>query len=59
MTADRESSTPTHCPFCQSNSIGVKDRKVTDASYWRCEKCGELWNPGRLRAPRPLDFRLR
>jgi transposase-like protein len=45
---ERESANPTRCPYCASPSIVVAG-KVTAASYWRCEDCGQIWNPGRLR----------
>jgi ribosomal protein L37AE/L43A len=48
---------PTRCPFCQSNAVSATGQKVTESTYWRCEMCGQLWNPGRLRAPSQLDFR--
>jgi predicted Zn finger-like uncharacterized protein len=38
---------PQSCPFCTSAAI-VSTAKVPDASsYWRCSKCGEVWNPAR------------
>lgn len=46
---EHESPLPTLCPFCQSNAIGSAGAKITAESYWRCEKCGQVWNPGRLR----------
>jgi predicted RNA-binding Zn-ribbon protein involved in translation (DUF1610 family) len=43
-------TTPTRCPFCGSNSVGATGRKITPSTYWRCDKCGQLWHPERLRA---------
>lgn len=38
---------PGSCPACSSSSI-VTTAKIPDAdSYWRCTKCGEVWNDGR------------
>jgi len=35
---------PAYCPACRSASI-VTTAKIPDAeSYWRCTKCGEVWN---------------
>jgi transposase-like protein len=39
---------PKQCPFCHSPQIVATGRKVTPASYWRCEGCGQLWHPERL-----------
>jgi predicted Zn finger-like uncharacterized protein len=42
------SGLPQSCPSCASASI-VSTAKVPDAtnSYWRCSRCGEVWNPAR------------
>ena len=38
---------PASCPACQS-TILVTTAKSPDAdSYWRCTKCGEVWNDAR------------
>jgi predicted Zn finger-like uncharacterized protein len=43
---------PASCPFCHSSSI-VTTAKGHDAdAYWRCEKCGELWNVSRSQPTR-------
>jgi predicted Zn finger-like uncharacterized protein len=40
------------CPGCQSLSI-VTTSKIPDAdSYWRCTKCGDVWNMARSRVSR-------
>jgi len=49
LPIDRQWTQPRACPFCKSETISSTDRKVTEASYWRCEECGQLWNPGRVR----------
>jgi len=36
-----------NCPFCHSRTIETADSVVTDASYFRCLTCGEVWNPSR------------
>ena len=39
---------PATCPECQSSAIVTK-AKIPDAdTYWRCTKCGEIWNAARL-----------
>ncbi len=44
------SPTPTRCPFCGSTALSATGHRITPATYWRCEKCGQLWHPERLRA---------
>jgi len=50
IESDREPAAPAKCPFCASDAIAATTQKVTAATYWRCEKCGQLWNSDRLRA---------
>jgi len=38
---------PERCPFCQSLKILATAKTVTESTYWRCEGCGEMWNPAR------------
>ena len=38
---------PTECPFCQSAAIVTTSHIITTESYWRCTKCGDLWNTAR------------
>jgi transposase-like protein len=40
---------PTACPYCRSTSIAAASGKVDASTYWRCQGCGEMWNPGRFR----------
>ena len=39
---------PEACPFCQSKAVGTIAKVVTPSTYWRCQGCGEIWNPSRL-----------
>jgi ribosomal protein L37AE/L43A len=39
---------PEACPFCQSKAVGTLDKAITISTYWRCQSCGEMWNPQRL-----------
>jgi ribosomal protein L37AE/L43A len=39
---------PEACPFCQSKAVGTLAKVVTASTYWRCQSCGEMWNPERL-----------
>ena len=48
---DREAFTPPEtCPFCRSGSLKT-GKKPDPSGYWRCETCGEVWSPARLRGP--------
>jgi formate dehydrogenase maturation protein FdhE len=38
------------CPFCQKGPVATTGRKADDAAYWRCQACGQMWNPSRLAA---------
>jgi rubredoxin len=39
--------TPVACPDCQTDQIKGPDQPGTGLSYWRCLKCGVVWNPER------------
>jgi|SwirhirootsSR3_FD_contig_31_1112234_length_583_multi_2_in_0_out_0_2 hypothetical protein len=46
-SANGVASSPQSCPSCLSPSI-LSTAKIPDAnSYWRCSRCGEVWNPAR------------
>jgi predicted Zn finger-like uncharacterized protein len=38
---------PTGCPVCRSQSISTTGKSPGDNAYWRCGKCGEVWNASR------------
>jgi len=42
---------PTACPACRSSSITTTSKSPSSDSYWRCARCGEIWNEVRYRAP--------
>jgi rubredoxin len=42
-----EPVTPTSCPTCLSGNIKAPDQMGKGLSYWRCLKCGVVWNPER------------
>jgi predicted Zn finger-like uncharacterized protein len=45
--ASAAASPPQSCPSCTSTSI-TSTAKIPDAnSYWRCSRCGEVWNAAR------------
>jgi transposase-like protein len=39
-------TTPVACPTCESASIQTSKTPSSD-SYWRCARCGEIWNATR------------
>ena len=39
--------TPAACPDCLTDQINGPDQPGTGLSYWRCLKCGVVWNPER------------
>lgn len=43
---------PSECPACRSSAITTAARSRDVNAYWRCERCGEVWNVSR-RAARP------
>jgi transposase-like protein len=38
---------PSKCPACQSSAITTTAKGPDVNAYWRCEKCGEVWNVSR------------
>ena len=40
---------PTACPFCRALDVKTTSKVIDESTYWRCMKCGEIWNPVRLR----------
>jgi transposase-like protein len=39
---------PKICPFCRSSELTTTSGTFDTTAYWRCQKCGEMWNAGRL-----------
>lgn len=48
-----DASAPLQCPFCRSTHVVTTSKLVSEATYWRCHVCGQIWNPSRL-LTRPL-----
>ena len=42
-----EASVPVACPDCLAAQIKGPDQPGTGLAYWRCLKCGVVWNPER------------
>jgi transposase-like protein len=38
---------PSACPACRSASVTTTEKNPDVNSYWRCKRCGEIWNVGR------------
>lgn len=36
------------CPVCHSAAVATR-AGASDDAYWRCETCGEIWNPARTK----------
>ena len=45
--ASRTTTSPPACPACGSSSVMTTSKNPDASSYWRCERCGEIWNVGR------------
>ena len=51
-SAEPVTTRPDACPFCQSKAVGTLAKVITPSTYWRCQACGEIWNPARLESSR-------
>jgi len=52
MAVDRVSENdvpepPKACPACGSRGLTTTGKTATPTSYWRCLRCGEVWNETR------------
>ena len=45
--SDRTTRSLPACPACTSPSVTTTARHPNADTYWRCERCGEIWNVGR------------
>ena len=36
------------CPKCGSRETSSAAKRPNEHSYWRCLKCGDVWNPAQL-----------
>jgi transposase-like protein len=43
----RTTISPPVCPACQSASVTTAAKHPDVDSYWRCQRCGEIWNINR------------
>jgi predicted Zn finger-like uncharacterized protein len=44
--------TPPACPSCSSTAAVTTSSSPDADSYWRCTKCGEVWNVARSQSDR-------
>ena len=49
-------SIPLQCPFCQTTQI-VHTGRMTDDTYYRCQQCGQIWNPLRVLGSEKVEGR--
>ena len=45
------SAPPAVCPACRSTELTTASKVVDANTYWRCKRCGEVWNATRRAAP--------
>ena len=45
-------SSPTACPACASTDLRTTAKTIDASTYWRCGRCGEVWNVARREAGR-------
>ena len=51
-------NTPEACPACRSPLVTTTEKHPDINTYWRCQRCGEVWNVGRRdHGPRPVGWR--
>jgi predicted Zn finger-like uncharacterized protein len=57
--SDPDTNVPALCPTCQSRSIVTTAKSPDSSTYWRCTKCGEIWNDARRDIARIASYRWR
>ena len=45
----RATSSSPLCPACKAAEVRTTAKSPDENSYWRCERCGEVWNDARRR----------
>jgi DNA-directed RNA polymerase subunit M/transcription elongation factor TFIIS len=41
---------PLQCPACRSREVTTASKTLNADTYWRCCRCGDVWNVARHRA---------
>lgn len=36
------------CPLCHTGTVAVTAQTLSEGAYWRCERCGQMWDAIRL-----------
>lgn len=54
--ADEPMAAPTACPACRSSEVTTTSKVVSSETYWRCVRCGEIWNVARREANQTTAF---
>jgi transposase-like protein len=55
--SETDTSAPSVCPACASTNLMTTAKTIDAATYWRCGRCGEVWNVARREAGRRNGFR--
>jgi ribosomal protein L37AE/L43A len=50
--SETHASAPAACPVCRSADVKTTAKNIDASTYWRCGRCGEVWNVGRREAGR-------
>lgn len=50
--SDTAALAPTVCPACASTDLTTAAKVIDASTYWRCSRCGEVWNVARRDAGR-------
>lgn len=48
---------PARCPHCGGRDMVTTSKVIDSNTYWRCEKCGEVWNLDRRDGGSRFSFR--
>jgi hypothetical protein len=51
-----DATAPVCCPTCRSQDLVAPGNKTDVETYWRCRKCGDMWNVSRLRTENTGNF---
>jgi hypothetical protein len=54
---EAHASAPSACPACASTDLTTTAKTIDASTYWRCGRCGEVWNAARREAGRINGFR--
>jgi predicted Zn finger-like uncharacterized protein len=52
LSSNGPANIPSRCPACTSSAITTTAKSPDVNAYWRCEKCGEVWNVSRRESRR-------